>query len=105
MTVHRRHYLDTKSINGVFLTTVGGLPLDWTATGYTPKIAIETDAGTLTVAATAITPHPQAQFTLDSTNNWVYRAQHNYEVGQIWVPSTSGSLSGTGLTAATRYII
>jgi hypothetical protein len=65
------------------------------------------DNGTSKVAesTTGVTIHPTQTFTLDSTNNWIKCDAHGFKVGQTWVPATSGSLSGTGLTAATRYRI
>jgi hypothetical protein len=64
-------------------------------------------SGTSVVAesTTGVTIHPTQAFTLDSTNNWIKCNAHGYEVSNTWVPATSGSLSGTGLTAATRYRI
>jgi len=72
---------------------------------YTVKFEIETEDGTSVLAATAtgVTKHPTQTFTLDSTLNWIACNAHGYQVGDVWVPATSGSLSGTGLTAATRY--
>lgn len=75
--------------------------------GTTPKITIEQSDGTavVTQATTGLTVHPTQDFTLDSTNNWIVCNTHGFKVGDVWVPSTTGSLSGTGLTAATRYKI
>jgi len=94
---------DTVPLNGVSFIDDQQTPLDWTATGYTPKIEIETQDGTATLAATAITAHPTQAVTLDSTNNWITCNDHGYQPGSQVVFATSGSLSGTGLTAAQRY--
>lgn len=74
---------------------------------YTVKAVMEAQDGTSELAATTtgVTAHPTQTVTLDSTNNWIYCPAHGWEVGQVWVVATSGSLSGTGLTAATRYKI
>jgi hypothetical protein len=81
-------------------------PVDLSTFGAV-KFEIEYDSGTSLLAATAtgVTIHPTQTFTLDSTNNWVYGAAHGYNVGDVFVPATTGSLSGTGLTVATRYKI
>jgi hypothetical protein len=80
-----------------------GNPIDLSSP--TIKFAIEDDSGTEVLAETetGITKQPTQTFTLDSTNNWIACNSHGYKVGDIWVPATSGSLSGTGLTAAVRY--
>jgi hypothetical protein len=72
---------------------------------YDTTFRLETDDGTVVQASAVTTKHPTQDFTLDATNNWIYCVTHGFEPGQIWVPSTSGSLSGTGLTASTRYVI
>ena len=96
---------DTAAVNGVTLVSENGPPLDWTATSYTPKIEIETDSGTSILTPTAITPHPTQTVTLDSTNNWITCNDHGYKSGDQVVFATSGSLSGSGLTAAQRYFV
>jgi hypothetical protein len=93
---------DTVPMNGVSYIDAN-TPLDWTATGYTPKIVIETQGGTVSLAATSITAHPTQTVTLDSTNNWITCNDHGLKVGDQVVFATAGSLSGTGLTAAQRY--
>jgi len=82
-----------------------GGPLNWAS--YTAEVVVEKEDGTVELAATStgVTAHPTQAFTLDSTNNWIACNAHGAEVHDIWVPSTSGSLSGTGLTAAVRYKI
>lgn len=99
----RRIVGDTVPINGVSYLDASGTPLDWTTTGYTPKLVIETDGGTSILAATAITAHPTQTITLDSTNNWVACNDHGLAIGDQVVFATSGSLSG--VSAATRYYV
>lgn len=72
---------------------------------FTMKARMETDSGTEEIAetSTGVTAHPTQTFTLDSTNDWITCNAHGFKVGDVWVPATAGSLSGTGLTAATRY--
>jgi hypothetical protein len=82
-----------------------GGPLNWAS--YTAKVVVEKEDGTIELAetATGVSAHPTQVFSLDSTNNWIYCPAHGYEVGDVWVPATSGSLTSTGLTAAVRYKI
>jgi hypothetical protein len=97
---------DTRSICGCsFVDKRRTIPRDWTTSGYTPKISIETATGTESLAFTSVTPHPTQVVTLDSTNNWIKCDGHGYEAGNQLVFSTSGSLSGTGLTIATKYLV
>lgn len=103
----RRMVGDTAPINGVSYIDANRTPLDWTTTGYTPKIRIETRDGTATLADTAITAHPTQTVTFDSTaaNNWCVCNDHGFSAGDQLVFATSGSLSGTGITAAIRYLV
>lgn len=104
MKFEPRPYGDNSPLN--FLISYDGVgPFDLTT--VTPKITIKKADGTVVVSAatTGLTAHPTQSFTLDSTNNWITCNNHGFKVGDVWVPSTSGSLSGTGLTAATRYKI
>lgn len=99
-----RVYGSNNAINGI-VTAQGVGPIDLSA--VTPKITVKQSDGTavVTAATTGLTAHPTQTFTLDSTNNWITCNNHGFQVGDTWVPSTTGSLSGTGLTAATRYRI
>jgi hypothetical protein len=96
---------DTLEPLNAVLRYKNGNPINLAA--FTMKARMETDSGTEEIAktATGVTAHPTQTFTLDSTNNWITCNAHGYEVGDVWIPSTSGSLSGTGLTAAVRYKI
>jgi len=99
-----RTYGDTSAIN--FLVSFDGVgPIDLSA--YTTKITIEQEDGTaiVTAATTGLTAQPTQTFTLDSTNNWIYCAAHGIQVGDVVIPMTNGSFSGTGLTASTRYVV
>lgn len=91
-------------INGV-LHDDNRNPIDLTSPDL--KAAIEDDSGTeiLAETTTGITKHPTQTVTLDSTNNWIYKAAHGIKPGRIVVFATGGSLSGTGLTAGTRYVV
>lgn len=104
-TTHKRKIGETlKRLNTILM--LGDDPYD--VASLTVKFQMEEEvSGTSTVAesTTGVTIHPTQTFTLDSTNNWIKCNAHGYQVGQTWVPATSGSLSGTGLTAATRYLI
>lgn len=104
-TTHKRKLGDLlQPVNTIIM--YGDDPYDVAA--LTVKFQMEEEAtGTSVVAesTTGVTIHPTKVFTLDSTNNWIKCNAHGYQVGQTWVSATSGSLSGTGLTAATRYMV
>lgn len=78
-------------------------PLDWTATGYTPKLVIETDGGTVTLAATSITAHPTQSFTAEADDDYLTCNDHGVQPGDQIVVANSGGALPTGLSASTRY--
>lgn len=94
---------DTVPLNGVTYINADKTPLDWTATGYTPKLVIETDSGTPTLAATSITAHPTQTFTAEADDDFITCNDHGAEDGdQIVVANSGGALPGA-LAASTRY--
>lgn len=82
-----------------------GKPVDIAA--LTLKFGMVNSSGTVVIAetATGVTIHPTTTVTLDSTNNWITANGHTLTNGTQIVFATAGSLSGTGLTAATRYVV
>lgn len=80
-----------------------GDPYDWT--NATASFVLEELDGTAITEAGTITAHPTQTCTLDSTNNWIYCRGHGAKRGNQVVFATSGSLSGSGLTAGTCYIV
>lgn len=93
---------DTVPLNGITYIDAN-TPLDWTATGYTPKLVIETDSGTVTLAATSITPHPTQAFTAEADDDYIYCNDHGVKEGDQIVVANSGGALPSGLTAGTRY--
>src|SRR5688500_7072779 len=102
---HRVTISDTLLPLNTALRHANGDPVDLSL--HTVTFVMEQEDGTVELAetATGVTAHPTQAFTLDSTNNWITCNAHGFKVGDVWVPATTGSLSGTGLTAATRYKI
>lgn len=94
---------DTVAINGITYIDADGTPLDWTTTGYTPKLVIETDSGTATLSATAITAHPPQTFTAEADDDFITCNDHGVKTGQQIVVANSGGALPTGLSASTRY--
>lgn len=99
----RRFVSDTVPINGMTYIDDEGTPLDWTTTGYTPKLVIETDGGTVTLAATSITAHPTQTFTAEADDDYITCNDHGVKSGQQIVVANSGGALPTGLSASTRY--
>lgn len=94
---------DTVPLNGVSYIDADKTPLDWTATGYTPKLVIETEGGTVTLAATAITAHPTQTFTAEADDDYLTCNDNGVkDDDQIIVANSGGGLPGA-LAASTRY--
>ena len=95
---------DTVSIHGItYIDQQRRTPLDWTATGYTPKLVIETQSGTVTLAATSITAHPTQTFTAEADDDYLTCNGHGLESSNQIVVANSGGALPTGLSASTRY--
>lgn len=91
-------------LNGMAYSDRAGLmPFDWSAAGITAKFEIESEAGTVVLAATAtgMTAHPTQVITAASTGLATCNGHGVRENDQIIV-ATSGTLP-SGLEAATRY--
>lgn len=93
---------DTAPMNGVTYINAN-TPLDWTATGYTPKLVIETDSGTPTLAATSITPHPTQAFTAEADDDYLTCNDHGVKPGDQIVVANSGGALPAGLSVSMRY--
>lgn len=94
---------DTAPINGVSYIDADRTPLDWTATGYTPKIVIETQSGTVTLSATTITAHPTQTFTAEADDEFLTCNGHGVKAGDQIIVANSGGALPSGLSASTRY--
>ena len=94
---------DTVPMNGISYIDSDNTPMDWTATSYTPKLVIETDGGTVTLAATAITAHPTQTFTAEADDDYLTCNDHGVKEGNQIVVANSGGALPTGLSASTRY--
>lgn len=99
----KRFVGDTVPINGITYIDSDGTPLDWTATSYTPKLSIETQGGTESLAATSITPHPTQTFTAEADDDFITCNDHGVKPGDQIVVANSGGALPTGLSASTRY--
>ena len=101
----KRQVGDTVPLNGITYIDSAGTPLDWTATGYTPKLVIETQGGTPTLAATSITAHPTQTFTAEADDDFITCNDHGFRDGAQVVVANSGGALPTGLSASTRYFV
>jgi hypothetical protein len=99
----KRQVGDTVPLNGITYIDAAGTPLDWTSTGYTPKLIIETASGTVTLAATSITAHPTQTFTAEADDDFLTCNDHGVKEGDQIVVANSGGALPTGLSASTRY--
>ena len=98
----KRIVADTAPINGISYL-YPGTPLDWTSTGYTPKMDVETEAGTSSIAATAITAHPTQTFTAAASSPFLATCNdHGIKEGDQLIVASGGTLP-SGLAASTRY--
>jgi len=103
---HKRIDDDTlHALNGIaYRDQAQTMPYDWATAGITAKFEIETEAGTVVLAATAtgMTAHPTQVFTAAAGTDLLTCNGHGVKEGDQIVVASSVTLP-TGLAASTRY--